>query len=770
MKIVYGKTLSADEENVVGKIALECGIMYDTARLLFYRNIDTVEKAKSFLNPSKIHFNNEFLLDGISQAVSRIELAKQMGEKVLIFGDYDADGVCATTVLYNCLKDFGIEADKFIPERELGYGLNVDKVKELACEYGSSLLITVDCGISDYEKIAQIKEFGIDVIVTDHHEPPEILPDCIKINPKIKGQAYPFKELCGAGVAYKLGRALIGGKADSYLDYVALATVADSMDLIGENRDIVAEGLKLFNSSANRLPFVYLLENNDKQITSQTLAYSIAPKINAGGRMGDIASVLKLLTSNDPNEIFDLVVKLNEYNTTRQVECDRIFKEAKAKILNEGIDKDSIILVYDNSWKSGFLAIVAAKLVETFNKPAIVFTAQDGYLKGSARSVEGINIHSAITAAKDLLIGFGGHSQAAGLSVDFDKFESLRDRLCALIAEQSAKEIKEPVCYAEWEINSPIDFRFAKEISLLEPFGTGNKKPTFIATVKNTTASRLKKDSPHYLFHTNACDMLYFNGGQDVEYLSLPIESKVHFEINLSTFRGKESLKGFVKKIYPEYADFTSLKLHAFRNELLKLTIAESDEIEGKIVNNDKVTSLPCSDIKLNCGTGTIYVLTNPDYISMYDIPKQMPKAFKRLNFASAINCLIVSPNYIPDNYLNVVYLDKPYSLLRTKANVNMCDNLTGYKDVDNLSVDRTDFTEIFNYLCTKNKSDFVSSVDFYQKEQPSFNAYQFVFATEVFLELGFFSIDGGVLLRDNSVKNALTNSKLYSKISLIKS
>ena len=260
MRIVYGKTLSAEEENTVGKIALECGIMYDTARLLFYRNIDTVEKAKKFLKPSKAHFNNEFLLDGISQAVSRIELAKSRRERVLIFGDYDADGVCATTVLFNCLNDFGIEADKFIPERELGYGLNVNKVKDLVQEYGSSLLITVDCGISDYEKIEEIKRLGVDVIVTDHHEPPEVLPDCIKINPKIQGQAYPFKELCGAGVAYKLGHALIGNKADEYLDYVALATVADSMELIGENRDIVAEGLKIFNSAAIRLPFVYLLK------------------------------------------------------------------------------------------------------------------------------------------------------------------------------------------------------------------------------------------------------------------------------------------------------------------------------------------------------------------------------------------------------------------------------------------------------------------------------------------------------------------------------
>ena len=333
MRIVYNKQLNSSEEQTVRTIAHECGILYDTARLLFYRNIDTVEKAKLFLSPSKSHFHDPFLLSGMNDAVNRLYLAKQRGENVLIFGDYDADGVCATTVLHLALKDFGIDARYTLPERDDGYGLNISIIEKLRAEKDVDLIVTVDCGISDYEKIEQLKSTGIEVIVTDHHQPPEIIPNCVCINPKIVGQAYPFSELCGAGVAYKLAYALIGDRADKYLDFVATATVADSMDLVGENRDIVAEGLKLFEEPYIRPCFKQLLGDNSKQISATTLAFGIAPRINAGGRMGDAKCSLKLFTTDDQNEIYDLVVKLNEYNVARQQGCDDIYREAKEKIL-----------------------------------------------------------------------------------------------------------------------------------------------------------------------------------------------------------------------------------------------------------------------------------------------------------------------------------------------------------------------------------------------------------------------------------------------------
>ena len=231
MKIVFGEKLNNEEEILAKEISHECGVKHDTARLLLRRNVKGVHEAKEFLNPDKKKLLNPLSLNGIKEATERIKQAKEKGENVVVFGDYDADGVCATTVLVKALRDYGINPRYEIPEREDGYGLNLSIIEKLDKEKKVGLVITVDCGVSDREKIKALKEKGIDVIVTDHHEPPEIIPDGIVIDPKIPCGTYPFTGLCGAGVAYKLGVALIGEKADELLDYVALATVADSMDL-----------------------------------------------------------------------------------------------------------------------------------------------------------------------------------------------------------------------------------------------------------------------------------------------------------------------------------------------------------------------------------------------------------------------------------------------------------------------------------------------------------------------------------------------------------
>ena len=286
MQIVYSKTPDQQERGIISDLAFSCGILYETARLLYCRGLKDKKSILKFLSPSEKHFYNPFLLNGMQEAVLRIQQARDLGEKVVVFGDYDADGVCATKVLSSSLKEYGINTQNIIPERENGYGLNINLVLKEHEKGPIGLIITVDCGISDGEKIKELNLLGIDVIVTDHHEPPEILPECIKINPKIKGQEYPFNGLCGAGVAYKLSYALIGEKANKYLDFVALATVADSMDLIDENRDIVCVGLRIFNNNLKDC-FKHLLPQGSKKITARDLGFTLAPKINAGGRMGD---------------------------------------------------------------------------------------------------------------------------------------------------------------------------------------------------------------------------------------------------------------------------------------------------------------------------------------------------------------------------------------------------------------------------------------------------------------------------------------------------
>ena len=758
MKIIYGKNLTQFEIEQVGSIANECGILFDTARLLFCRGIDTPEKVKVFLNPGKKWFNNPFLLNGVIDAVERIKKAKENWQNVLIFGDYDADGVCATSVLYYCLKDFGIEASMYIPEREDGYGLNVQTINKLNDDNRIDLIITVDCGISDAEKIKEINALGIDVIVTDHHEPPADLPECVGINPKILGQKYPFTELCGAGVAYKLGYALIGEKADAYLDLVALATVADSMELVGENRDIVAEGLKIFNDKRTlRLPFKYLLSENTKQVTAQTLAYNVAPRVNAGGRMGDARSALELFTENNPNIVFDLSVKLSQYNIQRQTECDKIYREAKQKIIQSNAENDSIIMVADQNWRAGFVGIVAAKLVEEYARPVIVFAGYDDYFKGSARSVDGFNVYDAIVSVGDLLIAYGGHSQAAGVSVSKENFEVLRKKLNEYALGFVAETSGEQKIAVEWEITAPVSLQFARELDMLEPFGMGNKRPLFSVTVGETLSLPLKSGSQHYSYKTEVVEILDFNGEKNVLPLSLPVNKKVIFEFNLSNFKNKEYLKGYSRYVVPDYKDFKSVMPYVFRNHLVNLINDGANE------KPESVSNIPKDNIN-----HALYVVSNPENIKLYPQLENLP--------VSLFGCthgrgeIVVCPTSIPEDCKILIYLDRPMQFYKTAGKTQILSGDFNYLGLDRISTERCDFERVYISLRELSGKQFNNTVDFCQKHVVDDNLYQAVFVTETFFELGIFAVVDGTFMFNQNVKNALTNSKVYSKIYTLKS
>ncbi len=758
MKIIYGKKLSNEEFAKCQQIAVDCGILLDTARLLFYRGIDTVDKAKKFLNPSKKGFHNPFLLNGMTKAVERITLARDRGEKVLIFGDYDADGICATAILYYCLKHFGIEALTSIPEREDGYGLNVEKIKKLLSTQKIDLIITVDCGISDGEKIELIKGMGVDVIVTDHHEPPQEKLPCIAINPKLENQAYPFNGLCGAGVAYKLGRALIGEKADKYLDFTALATVADSMDLVGENRDIVVEGLKIFNKDIKPQFKSILSENNGRAVTSQTLAYTVAPKVNAGGRMGNANLALNLLLTQNQSEIFDYTAKLAEYNLARQIECDKIYKEAKSIINALCLENDEIILVKNKGWQAGFIGIVAAKLVEDYSRPVIVFAEQDGNLKGSARSVEQVNIYDAICSASSLLLTFGGHSQAAGISVTEENFESLRRALNEYVKNNCGTLDLEKKVYAEWNIDREFSLRFAREIDMLEPFGVGNKRPMFTTKVEEIASRPLKLGSNHYTYKTEAIEMLDFNGESNVLTLSLPINKKVLFEINLSTYKNKPSLKGYSRQVIADFSDLSGVKPYIFASQLKAL---ENDSWQN-------IKTIAKSEILKYKSVGTLFAVSDADNLKFYPELNGVNVSLFTVENKNASCAVVIAPKALPEGYKRVVYLDKPMSFLNCSESV-LVEGKIGYKIIDNVLVDRETFRQYFIKLNSLVGKEFANINTFCARYCGEDDLYQFIFSTLVFFELGLFSEKNGYLLFNSNLKNPLTNSKVYSKISLIK-
>ncbi len=757
MGIIYSPKYSETENLIINKIALECKILPDTAYLLYARGFDTVEKAKAFLNPGKHNFNSPFLLNGIVEAVDRIKTAFIKGENVLIFGDYDADGTCASVVLYNCLKEMGIISRIIIPERDDGYGLNLELIKRANAEKQVDLIITVDCGISDFLVIESIKEMGIDVIVTDHHEPPEVLPDCIVINPKIKGQAYPFTQLCGAGVSYKLGVALMGEKADKYLDFVSLATVADSMELVSENRDIVTVGLKMFNDEKVSPVFKYIIPENTKEITSRTLSFSVAPKINAGGRMGDSSCALRLFLSEDENEAFDLAVKLNAYNIERQESCDFIYKQAIDKINSEQLYNDQVIVVADDNWKSGFIGIVAARLVEEYSRPVIVFAGFNDSFKGSARSVDGINIFEIISNCSDKLLGFGGHSQAAGLSVKKEDLVAFRSDVNKYVHTTygNIKHVKN--IFVDKLISNPISIRFAEEINLLEPFGVGNLKPLFAIKTNAVSSMPLNAKGIHFSIKTDVIELLDFNGYDHVLPLSMPVEKTLVFELNLSVFNGKKSLKGYLRNIENNYSNLEDMKYFLFRTELDKLlTLSVSCDVKRQAVDVNE--------------QGVVYVITDTDNLKSYPELDCLDKNVLEIKGRLLSSVILAGAKSVPIETKKIVYLDTPYAYLDCNCEQVLSNKgLCGYKALDDVSLDRSVFAEVYEIIRNCLGVDYNSFTKAVDNGELYDNIYQFIVCEKVFMELGFFYVEKGILKQNLNIKNALTNSITYSKINSIK-
>ena len=758
MEIIYGKQLDGLEQKTVMDISVSCGIAYDTARLLFYRDINTVEKAIEFLSPGKGKFINPFEFNLMQDAVDRIAMAKERKEKVVIFGDYDVDGICAVATLSGALKMYGIDAEVFVPEREEGYGINLEKLKISNEKKHIDLLITVDCGVSEYEKIEVIKSEGINVIVTDHHEPPAVLPNCIVLDPKIKGSGYLFDGLCGAGVAYKLSQALIGEKADEFLDFVALATVADNMDLINENRSIVVEGLKLFNRKL-RLPFKYLINENGKKITAQTLAFSIGPRINAGGRMGDANSALRLFTTTDENEIFDLAVKLNFYNTSRQNECDNIYREAKEKIREKMLYKAPVILVEDENWGTGFIGIVASKLVEEYSRPVIVFAGDGDNYKGSARSVDGFNVLSVITDCADLLVGFGGHSQAAGISVKKEDFSKLYDKFLSIVKEKLSHFEAKKSIFVDWKVNKSFDAKFVREIELLEPFGIGNRKPLFALDANSVELKPLKAGSPHYSFKNDYIEILHFNGEKDVNPLSYPNDKTIIFELNRSVFKGKEFIKGYLKNVVYFFEDFACFSVEIFRNEIKKIVLGQKTDFKYIDYHANLVKD----------GYGDLYVISNPKNIEKYPTLKGLTKSVFYGNEFKGKNALLISPKEIPSGYSRIIYLDNPLAVIKSELPTLVVKDISSKDILECIMTERSEFAKAFNYIMKMENEDIVKVSKQLFALDGDYNPYQMAFAYEVFSELGIIENKNGILRRNYNVKSVLTNSKLYDKILSIK-
>lgn len=475
------------DEKLVNEICEKYNLNKVIGKIIVNRHVVNDEDVRIFITPTRDDFHNPFLFKGMDIAVDRIIKAINNKEKILIYGDYDVDGITSTTVLKKYLMDRGISVDTYIPNRlHEGYGLNkkaIDTIKERNID----LIITVDCGISAIEEVDYAVRLGMDIIVTDHHEVGEKLPNALAvIDAKRKDNTYPFRALAGVGVVFKLIQALsikLEIKPEEYLKYldlVCVGTISDIVPLEGENRTIAKLGLMLIKVTRNLGLRELIKSSGYKEIDSNTISFGVAPRINACGRMGHEEEALKLFLAEDLESATKITKELNEYNTLRQSTEKAIYEEAVQQIEKNHLDANNSIVLGGKGWHHGVIGIVSSKVTDKYYKPSILLSFEDNIAKGSGRSVPGFDLYEGLAKCEDLLEKYGGHSMAVGLTIKKENLENFKERFEQIAKEKNIKELV-PIIYIDDELKlKDINMDLVKSISILEPFGEANKVPLFL--------------------------------------------------------------------------------------------------------------------------------------------------------------------------------------------------------------------------------------------------------------------------------------------------
>ncbi len=619
---------TAFDSAAVREISEGLGISFAVAKLLHKRGYGSSDSARKFINKETELLHDPFLLTDMEPAVDRVLAALESGEKIAVYGDYDVDGVTSVTVIYTYLKSLGADVIYHIPNRiGEGYGVNLEALKAFAKE-GVSLVITVDTGITAIDEIAAAKEMGIDTVITDHHECRPELPRAVAVvNPKRPDCKYPFKELAGVGVAFKLICAVemrrasldlygaVSRLAREFAEVVAIGTIADVMPLVDENRIVVSYGLSLLENTKNvglkalMRASGLIAEDAEgrpikKKITTASVGFTIAPRINAAGRISSAEFALELFLTDNPARAEEIAAELCEINRRRQAEENAIIEEADKKIDEQCSPEDRVIVLDDDHWHHGVIGIVCSRLTEKYNLPAILISFEHNMGdepdskdigKGSGRSVKGLNLFEALDACSHILTKYGGHELAAGLSVERGRLDEFR-RAVNDYAERvmDGKDFCREIDVDLALVPEEISLRLADELYLLEPFGTGNAQPVFetdrmiitevipLAGGKHTKLTLRASGVPvpfcAIMFGTPSDEFPYHEGDAvDVAY-----------NLDVNEYKGRRSVQLLVRDIrrtaadsVPARGDFTKVYLYIrnhFGGTPVKITVGDFSE------------------------------------------------------------------------------------------------------------------------------------------------------------------------------------------------
>ncbi len=736
-------------------------LSHDFMRILESRGLTEEDEILSFLRPSFDNMSSPFDIDGMKEGAERIKAAVKNKEKILIFGDYDCDGIGAISILMLYLRDKA-DVKYFIPNRVTdGYGMNVATLKSIISRRRPDLVITVDCGITADVEVEYLKSEGIDVIVTDHHEPQEVLPDCIVIDPKVKRQG--FYDFCGAGVALKLVEALSGREEiKKYLDIAAISTIADVVPLKDDNRIIAYYGLK--QMATNPRKGIKQLLGTEK-LTSHDVMFKLAPRINAAGRLGSAMKTVDLFLEDDIFLLRNLCDDLESDNGKRQSICENVVLEAKAMLGDTDFNRLGIIILAGEDWEAGVLGIAAARIVEEFKFPAILFTKNGDQYKGSARSIKEVNLFEELSKFSHLFTTFGGHSQAAGVTLPIANFEEFKEGINKEILGNIDRNAFLPTFDydLELDVNSNL-LPFAKELSLLEPTGYGNPEPSFL--VKGDFKFDRIGVSKHVKSQTRGIDLVGF---YKYEYSlgSTRGERELNVTLGINTYQNRQNAQGIIKTfkangVTMSKEESTLVNLHqlSYRGdgEFAPITVSEVEK-------------------HLDRPFGTLIVcFSEEEYDSLSSKSQKIasiPMLVAGARMLGPVNSVIVCPaeNFEYSYYERVIFAGKPLSVGymaevgRVVNEVYTLGDCTPEKIEIDDNVFRVVYREMRRMAQMKERLSGYNRLIASLSGMVKINYIQLMIVLGVFKELGLVSVSDKGIITVSAEKTELSKSAIYLNV-----
>jgi len=731
-------------QNIIDNLVKEYGIDPIVARLLAIRGINEKEMIARFLNQDLTLLHDPFLFVSMKKAVDRVHMAIVKDEKILIYGDYDVDGVTSTTIMYKTMKQLGANFNYYIPNRFTeGYGLNKDAL-ESAAQKGFKVMITVDTGISAVEEADLAKQLGLDLIITDHHEPQQILPNAFAIlNPKTPGETYPFKLLAGVGVAFKFSHALLGRVPTEFIDIAAIGTIGDLVPLLDENRIITRHGLNQL-SQTKHLGLQAMIEESGltgKKISAGHVGFVIAPRINASGRLETADHAVRLFISEDQQQSKELAEVLGSINQERQGIVEQITKEAFDLIESQGLQNDQVLVVAKENWNVGVIGIVASRILEKYYRPTIILNIdpETKMAKGSARSIAGYDIFQALTESKEILPHYGGHPAAAGLSIKEEDISLLRQKLNALANEWLDEEDFIPVEKVDMVCDlDQITIPLIEQIESMEPFGMGNPTPKWmIDRIEVNKIATIGKEKQHLkMTVTNEkqiVEALAFKMGHLNKEIAISSEIQLLGELNINEWNGERKPQIMVRDL-----QIPSIQIFDWRNQKFDTILKELDHPQTLILfdkglNSQELTSILKARM-VSYQNWKEYDGQEIHQVILYHLPLSLTgiqEIIKQIQSVERIYCI----------YGNIDYSSR-YN-----------DHLTLNRDVL-----KQVYMQLKMHPELKEKK---KAEHYFKKIGISSDIFQFVL--DVFLELGFIIEDGDLItLLSNPPKRELTQSASF--------